>query len=98
MKVEKKSVIIEIEAQNKTVVASHESTILDALIVAGIQIDHSCGGNGTCGTCRIEILHGIESFFPPNNIEKEMIEDRNMKEFERLACQSHCRGSIKIKI
>lgn len=63
-----------------------------------IDISTSCGGNGTCGACRIAILDGIEKLPLPNEVEQEFIQERHFATHERLACQIPVVPGIKIKI
>lgn len=41
----------------KTVPVEHPQTLLDAAEAAGVKLDYSCR-NGTCGTCRVELVSG----------------------------------------
>lgn len=68
--------------------ASQKQTILEALLEAHIEIDHSCGGMGSCGTCRVFVIKGLELLGPRNELEKEIAEDRNFSVEERLSCQN----------
>lgn len=36
-------------------------TVLDAQMLAGLEPDAPCGGNGKCGKCKVEILEGKET-------------------------------------
>jgi len=40
---------------------------------AGVVIDTACGGKGTCGLCRVRVIHGIESLAPMSYEEKKFI-------------------------
>ena len=42
----------------RSVFVPHHSTILDALVAAGIAVEHSCL-EGVCGTCETKVLEGI---------------------------------------
>ena len=42
--------------QNQTIEAERGTTLLAALIAAGLRPDAPCGGMGICGKCRVEIL------------------------------------------
>lgn len=70
---------------DKVIVASQSDTLLEALIKADIAIDHSCGGNATCGTCLVNVIEG--KCGPPTELELEMAQDRGFSSSERLACQ-----------
>ncbi len=63
-----------------------------------IPLNHTCGGNGTCGTCLIHVLKGLENLEPRNEIEAEMAADRGFTESERLACQILPRTDLTVEI
>lgn len=77
--------------ENQSVEASQDMTILEALVLKNINIDHSCGGMGSCGTCRIFIVSGAQHLCEPTDIEIEMAQDRGFDKTERLSCQSAIR-------
>lgn len=93
---------IEIEFQKniatRGVFIDEEQSLLANLIENQIEIDHSCGGNGTCGTCRIQVVEGINYFSSVEEIEAEMQRERGFQKNERLSCQSYVSGKVKIKI
>lgn len=80
------------------VFADEELSLLANLIENHIEIDHSCGGNGTCGTCCVRVIEGLSNFSEIGEIEAEMKVDRKLADDERLCCQSFITGDIKIKI
>lgn len=69
-------------------------TILQCALDMGITISHVCGGDGACGTCRIEIVEGADQVTPPtiDEIVKEI------EEPHRLSCQTKVLGDVKVKI
>lgn len=64
-----------------------DQSVLDIAIRMKIPLNHTCGGNATCGTCRVFVVQGLENLPPRNELEQEMAEDRGFQENERLACQ-----------
>ena len=69
-------------------------TLLSCAIEMGVQISHVCGGDGACGTCRIEVMEGWSYLTPPTP-------DETYKEIEppyRLSCQSKLLGDVKVKV
>lgn len=81
--------------ENRLVDASQDESILEAALRAGLDICHSCGGHGTCGTCRVWVLEGLEGLPPRNEVEQEMAEGRGFKPQERLCCQNQpCPGLV----
>lgn len=73
-------------------------SLLESLVERKIDIDHSCGGNGTCGTCHYFVVEGTENLSQIEEVEQEMRTNRKFQDNERLACQSYVRGDIKIII
>lgn len=75
-----------------------EQTVLDIALENKIRIATSCGGMGTCGTCRVEVLEAPSDFGERNEIECEMAKERGFSERERLACQLNVRSGLKVRI
>lgn len=93
----KQPVLLKILPEEIDVPASHTDTILEALLEAEIEIDHSCGGMGTCGTCRVFVEKGLEKFGPRNEPESEIAQDRQFAENERLACQNFVKDGLVLR-
>jgi len=63
-----------------------------------LPIGHSCGGNGTCGTCRVVIKSPLSHLPARNEVEAEMARDRGFDSCERLACQMPCIDGLEVEI
>ena len=98
MKEMKKTCEIKIFPEDIIVQASHTLTVLENLLNLKLQIDHSCGGSGTCGTCRVLILDGLDRLPSPNEVEKDFIQERQLGKEERLSCQLYSETNISLKI
>ena len=61
---------------------------------ANIPIDSSCGGHGTCGKCKIQLIEG--TLKPPVKHEVELLGD-DIKEGIRLACLQKIRGDLAVR-
>lgn len=60
----------------------------------GIKVSQVCGGDGACGTCRIEVVEGWSQLSPPTP-------DETYKELEepyRLSCQTQLLGDAIVKV
>jgi 2Fe-2S ferredoxin len=77
--------------------ASHGQTVLEAILMSKLEIPHSCGGMGTCGTCRVFVLDHSQSLSEPEELEREMAQDRGFSKAERLSCQARLLRSTRIK-
>jgi len=79
----KKKLKVHFDPDNVDIVVEQGENLLQAAIAAGVNIYASCGGNGTCGTCKVLIEQGeVES----NKTEKVSAEE--YKQGVRQACQS----------
>jgi 2Fe-2S ferredoxin len=75
------------------------TTILELALNEKLDLDNSCDGNGTCGTCLVLVSMEDGSKLPKRNeIEQEMAADRGFLENQRLACQMYAASGMKVKI
>ena len=69
-------------------------TLLSVAGELGVRVSSVCGGDGACGTCRIEVVEGWDALTPPTP-------DETYKELEapyRLSCQSKLLGDVVVKV
>ena len=99
MQVKMSEIMFEIfsKADNKTIYASPDSTILEAMLKAKINHTHVCGGNAQCTTCRVYIMDGLNNCLPRNEKEKRLAEKLGLPRDIRLACQTRISGNITIR-
>jgi 2Fe-2S ferredoxin len=64
-----------------------EQSVLEVALRNGLEIPHSCGGMGSCTTCRVEIESALDALAPRNELEADIAEMRNFSPRERLSCQ-----------
>ncbi len=60
----------------------------------GVRVSQVCGGDGACGTCRIEVVEGWDNLSAPTP-------DEMYKELERpyrLSCQAKLLGDVIVKV
>lgn len=72
---------------------SNSVTILDILNANKISINQSCGGSGTCGTCRIIVFQKSDFISPKSAYEIEVSQELNLLKDQRLSCQ--CEINLK---
>lgn len=63
------------------------SSVLEVAIRGGLEIPHSCGGMGSCTTCRVFVESCAGPLPERNELELEIAETRGFAENERLSCQ-----------
>jgi uncharacterized 2Fe-2S/4Fe-4S cluster protein (DUF4445 family) len=69
-------------------------TVLQCAIEMNVELSHVCGGDGACGTCRIEVVDGWERLTLPTP-------DETYKELEspyRHSCQAKLIGNVVVKV
>ncbi len=79
----------------KSVRAGEGATIAEAAAMAGLALDMPCGGEGTCGKCRVIVREGVGE---PGPIERRVFTAEELRQGLRLACQSLVAGAMAIEI
>ncbi len=79
----------------KEVKASAGSTLLTTLSNQQIFLPSACGGGGTCGMCRVQVLEGGGTILPT---ETGFFTRKEQKQNWRLGCQVKVKQDLKIKI
>jgi len=69
--------------------------LMQALAEEGILIASACGGGGTCGQCKVQVLSGGGAILPT---ETSMINKREAAEHYRLSCQVAVKQDMKIRV
>lgn len=72
---------------NNVVQITPGSSILEASIAAGVQVESACGGKGTCGKCKVQILSG--NIASHTIIEKKNFSAAQLNAGWTLACQRY---------
>jgi Na+-transporting NADH:ubiquinone oxidoreductase subunit F len=69
--------------------------LLNALASRGIFLASACGGGGTCGQCKCQVLEGGGGVLPT---EQQHLNRKQLREHFRLACQVSVKEDIKVKV
>ncbi|MDR1909003.1 MAG: ASKHA domain-containing protein [Spirochaetaceae bacterium] len=79
----------------RTVQIPGETSLLEAARKADVALDAPCGGNGTCGKCRVKILSGgvVRDEGPSRHIRAA-----DYAQGFRLACQSRVHSDLEILV
>ena len=72
------------------------STLQQALGHLGVEITAPCGGEGTCGKCRVQVLDGEVG--PVHPEERALLTEEELAAGTRLACQALVRGPVEISV
>lgn len=63
-----------------------------------VEIDHYCGGQCSCGTCRINVINGAKNLSRMDGMEEMVLGAANIQKGCRLACQARVQGPVEIEI
>ncbi|MFC1924714.1 ASKHA domain-containing protein [Chloroflexota bacterium] len=87
---------IDFEPMGRRVPCQYGSNVFEVARDAGVELSSFCGGEGTCGKCRIRILSGRVS--PLTDQEKEHLSQEDIDHGYRLACLTKAQESLKVEI
>ena len=71
-------------------------TLLEAARRSGVELASTCGGDGTCGCCRVRVARGEVS--PSGVTERAELTGEELTAGMRLACQTRATGDVLIDI
>ncbi|HCY63682.1 MAG TPA: ISC system 2Fe-2S type ferredoxin [Oxalobacteraceae bacterium] len=75
--------------QGTTFETDANTTVCDALLDHGIEIEHACGKVGACTTCHVVMAKGIDSLNPASEQEEDMLDRAwGLQPTSRLSCQA----------
>ena len=86
---------IDINAGEHTVETEGGQTLLNSLMEAKIFIPSACGGQGSCGHCKIVVLDGGGPVLPT---ETPFLTRAETRDRVRLACQVKIREDVRVTI
>ena len=87
--------IITFKPDEKSIKVDVDTSILDAAIQAGIPINSICGGDGTCGKCKVLIISDASNF--KFNDTGVLAQDDKEKGYY-LACQTLVKGDLEVDV
>lgn len=86
---------IELQINDRTIKVSPGSNLLFTLSSNNIFLPSACGGGGTCGMCKCQVIEGGGSILPT---ETGFFTRKEQLNHWRLGCQVKVREPMKIKI
>jgi ferredoxin len=89
---------VEVEGSGIIAPASAAESVLNALLKAGVEIRHVCGGKARCGTCVVTPLPSDGALSPVGSPEAERLKAMKAPPGARLSCQCHASGVVRVRI
>lgn len=72
--------------------------VLEVALRNNLDIGHSCGGMGSCTTCRVIVERADGPLPPRNELEEDISSMRGFSDQERLSCQLPPLDGLVIRI
>lgn len=79
----------------KTVRAAAGTRLIEVAAGSGVALDLPCGGEGTCGKCRVVVRQGAAA---PGPAEQRVFTKPELDQGFRLACQTVVRGPMTVEV
>jgi Na+-transporting NADH:ubiquinone oxidoreductase subunit F len=80
---------------DKEVEVSSGTSLLNALSTANVFLSSACGGKGSCGQCKCQVLEGGGEILPTEQVH---FSRKQQKDHWRLGCQVKVKGELSIKV
>ncbi len=88
MEIKNRNIFIDFEPISRRVHFSSDRSLYEILSDLDVPIRSICGGLGTCGKCKLLVQKGKEFLTSPTNTEKSFLNEGELREGWRLACQT----------
>ena len=86
------------QSLHQTVDALRGESILDAALRCGVPLYHTCGGNCSCSTCRVQVLEGAAHLTTMDADEAQVLDAFDLKAPHRLGCQALILDDVTVDI
>jgi len=96
MPAEDESFLVELQPVGRRVAVRADATLLQAAQAGGVELQAVCGGNGTCGHCKIRLVAGQLSAITAE--ERDQLEISALQGGWRLACQASPAGNVTVSL
>ena len=75
--------------EGKTIIAAPGTSVCEALLENGVQIEHACEMSGACTTCHVVVREGFASLGEPDESEEDLLDRAwGLEPTSRLSCQA----------
>ncbi len=95
---ERRGASVQIRFGTQLVEVPPGGSLLDAAKHADVDLRYYCGGNCSCGTCRVLIHTGGKNLSPASGLEEMVLGPDAVARGDRLACQAQVRGDVAVTI
>ncbi len=86
---------ISINDGKKEIEIESGKTLLNSLHEGGIMLSSACGGKGSCGQCKIQVLEGGGDILPTETVH---FSRKEQQDHWRLGCQVKVKDNMKVQV
>ena len=88
-----------VHSQGKSGEVPENISVLEAAELLDFPLDHDCGGNASCSTCRVDVMAGEEHLSEIDFEEQDLLDREALTEpFHRLSCQAKILGDVMVQV
>lgn len=74
-------------------------SLLEAAERLGFPLNHDCGGNASCTTCRVDVIIGEDNLSEIDFDEQDLLDREALTEsYHRLGCQARILGDVIVQV
>lgn len=89
------NVKISINGGDKILDVESGNSLLNTLVTNGVHLPSACGGKGSCGQCKVQVMAGGGSILPS---EISHFTRKQQQDHWRLGCQIKVKNNLDIKV
>lgn len=88
-----------VHSEGKSGEVPENVSVLEAAELLGFPLEHDCGGNASCSTCRVEVMVGGEHLSEIDFDEQDLLDREALTEpYHRLSCQAKIFGDVMVQV
>lgn len=88
-----------VHSEGKSGEVPEDVSVLEAAELLGFPLEHDCGGNASCSTCRVEVMVGDENLSEMDFEEQDLLDREALTEpYHRLSCQAKILGDVMVQV
>lgn len=87
---------VSFQPSGRSLVVPAGTTLLEAVVGAGLPIARGCGADGLCGRCGVLLLAGADAVDPESDEESATKRRNRIDPAVRLACRTHAHGDVQL--
>ena len=91
-----RSFLIEFEPVGRRGQCPAGQSLLDSAQQLGVGLASLCGGHGTCGSCKVQIIEGTVS--EPTSADQQQLSAQDIRQGYRLACQTYPTSDCRLRV